>query len=124
LFTHSLMFTADCYTQTGVNAAIKLSDQWTILLGMHPGDDVASWNAAAHPTGLLMARWVSKSNNDSLYGGVDSINNGKFKAGHDNLQQSNLTWTHRFNDKGTFFTTTEATTSIRAMRWSVEQQSG
>jgi hypothetical protein len=25
--------------------------------------------------------------------GIDSINNGKFKAGHDNLQQFNLTWT-------------------------------
>jgi hypothetical protein len=55
-----------------------------------------------------MARWVSKSNNDSLYGGIDSINNGKFKAGHDNLQQFNLTWTHRFNETGTVFTTTEA----------------
>ena len=108
LFTHSLMFTVDCYTQTGVNAAIKLNDRWTILFGIHAGDDVAPWNAAAHPTGLLMARWVSKSNDDSLYGGIDSINNGKFKAGHDNLQQSNLTWTHRFNKKGTILTTTEA----------------
>ena len=108
LFTHSLMFTVDCYTQTGVNAAIKLNDRWTILFGIHAGDDVAPWNAAAHPTGLLMARWVSKSNDDSLYGGIDSINNGKFKADHDNLQQSNLTWTHRFNKKGTILTTTEA----------------
>lgn len=57
---------------------------------------------------MLMFRWVSKSNNDSLFGGIDSINNGKFKAGHDNLQQSNLTWTHRFNNKGTILTTTEA----------------
>ena len=38
-----------------------------------------------------MVRWVSKSNNDSLFGGIDSINGGKFKAGHDNLQQFNLT---------------------------------
>ena len=108
LFTHSLMFTFDCYTQTGVNAAIKLSNQWTILLGILAGDDIAPWNAAAHPTGLAIARWVSKSNNDSLYGGIDSINNGKFKAGHDNLQQSNVTCTHRFNEKGTIFMTTEA----------------
>jgi hypothetical protein len=108
LFTHSLMFTVDCYTQTGVNAAIKLNDHWTVLFGIHAGDDIAPWNAAAHPTGMLMLRWVSKSNNDSLFGGIDSINNGKFKAGHDNLQQSNLTWTHRFNNKGTILTTTEA----------------
>jgi Putative beta-barrel porin-2, OmpL-like. bbp2 len=27
LFTHSLMFTVDCYTQTGINADVKLNDQ-------------------------------------------------------------------------------------------------
>jgi hypothetical protein len=107
LYTHSLMFTVDCYTQTGINAAIKLNDQWTVQFGAHAGDDIAPWNAAAQPTGMLMVRWVSKSNNDSLWGGIDSINNGRFKAGHDNLQQDNLTWTHRFNKSGTFFTSTE-----------------
>jgi hypothetical protein len=55
-----------------------------------------------------MLRWVSKSNNDSLWGGIDSINTGRFKAGHDNLQQDNLTWTHRFNQTGTILTATEA----------------
>ena len=28
LYTHSLMFAFDCYTQTGINAAVKLNDQW------------------------------------------------------------------------------------------------
>jgi hypothetical protein len=102
------MFTFDCYTQTGINANIKLNDHWSIMAGIHAGDDVAPWNGAAHPTGMFMVRWVSKRNNDSIYGGIDSINNGKFKAFHDNLQQSNITWTHRFNEKGTFLTTTEA----------------
>jgi hypothetical protein len=107
LYTHSLMFTFDCYTQTGINAAIKLNDQWTIMAGIHAGDDIAPWNAAAHPTGMFMIRWVSSTNDDSLYGGIDSVNNGNFKAGHDNLQQSNFTWTHRFNEEGTFLTSTE-----------------
>src|ERR1700722_15142302 len=108
LYTHSLMFTFDCYTQTGINAAIKLNDQWSILFGIHAGDDIAPWNGAAHPTAMAMARWVSKSNNDSLWGGIDSLNGGKFKGGHDNLQQFNLTWTHRFNEAGTLLTSTEA----------------
>jgi len=107
LYTHSLMFTYDCYTQTGINAAIKLNDQWSILFGIHAGDDIAPWNGAAHPTAMAMARWVSASNDDSLYGGIDSLNGGKFKDGHDNLQQFNLTWTHRFNKRGTFLTSTE-----------------
>ncbi len=108
LFTHSLMFTFDCFTQTGVNAAVKLNDTWSILGGIHAGCDVAPWNEAAHPTGMFMVRWVSKSNNDSIYGGINSVNNGHFKGNHDNLQQSNITWTHRFNEKGTFVTMTEA----------------
>jgi hypothetical protein len=108
LFTHSLMFTYDCYTQTGVNAAVKLNDSWTILGGIHSGCDVATWNRAAHPTGQFIVRWVSRSNNDSIYGGINSINNGHFKGDHDNLQQSNITWTHRFNEEGTFVTMTEA----------------
>jgi hypothetical protein len=69
LYTHSLMFTYDCYTQTGINAAINLNDQWSILFGIHAGDDIAPWNGAAHPTAMAMARWVSASNNDSLYDG-------------------------------------------------------
>jgi hypothetical protein len=108
LFTHSLMFTVDCYTQTGINAAIKLNDKWSVLFGIHAGDDIAPWNGAAHPTAMAMLRWVSASNNDSLWGGIDSLNNGKFKGGHDNLQQFNLTWSHRFNPRGTFFTNSEA----------------
>jgi Putative beta-barrel porin-2, OmpL-like. bbp2 len=108
LFTHSLMFTYDSFTQTGVNAAVKLNDSWTILGGIHAGSDVAPWNEAAHPTGLFLVRWVSKSNNDSIFGGINSANNGRFKGFHDNLQQSNITWTHRFNEKGTFVTATEA----------------
>lgn len=107
LFTHSLMFTFDCYTQTGINAAIKLNDQWSILAGIQAGDDIAPWNGAAHPTAMAMVRWVSKSNNDSLWGGIDSLNGGKFTDGHDNLQQFNLTWTRRFNETGTLLTTTE-----------------
>ena len=56
LYTHSLMFTVDCYTQTGINASIKLNDQWTIMAGIHAGDDIAPWNKAAHPTGMFMVR--------------------------------------------------------------------
>jgi hypothetical protein len=79
-----------------------------VLFGIHGGDDIAPWNGAAHPTAMAMARWVSKSNNDSLWGGIDSLNGGKFKDGHDNLQQFNLTRTHRFNEAGTLLTSTEA----------------
>lgn len=107
LVTHSIMFSLDTYTQTGINSAIKFDDTWTLLLGIHSGSDVAPWTNAAHvPTFQALLRWVSDNNNDSLWGGIDSLNNGHFLGNHDNLQQFNLTWTHRFTPK--FFTATEA----------------
>ena len=107
LVSRSLMFTFDTYTQTGVNTAIKLSDMWTVQLGLHSGNDVAPWtNAENFPTLMALVRWVAPDNNDSLWGGIDSINGGKFKGNHTNLQQFNLTWSHRFTEK--FFTETEA----------------
>ena len=99
LWTHSLMFTYDCYTQTGLLASIKLSDSWMVQAGISAGPDIAPWAKAAIPTGSLLLRWQSHSNKDMLYGGCNSINNGQFRlyGEHDNLQQFNLTWFHRFN---------------------------
>jgi hypothetical protein len=41
-YTHSLTYTYDCYTQTGANATIKLSDHWTVQLGLSPGCETAA----------------------------------------------------------------------------------
>ena len=108
LFTHSLMFDYDAYTNTGIQANIMLSKQWTIQLGVHAGKDAAPWAAGAHPSAQFLVRWVSKSNFDSLYGGIASLNNGKFKGNFDNSNQFNVTWSHKFNKKGTILTMTEA----------------
>ncbi len=101
LWTHSLMFTVDCYTQTGVLSSIKLNDSWMVQTGVSAGADIAPWAKAAIPTGSALLRWQSRSNKDMLYGGCNSINNGQFRQNgqHDNLQQFNLTWFHRFNRK-------------------------
>jgi hypothetical protein len=119
LYTHSLMFDFDCYTQMGALFATKLSNYWTVEYGVHFGDDVAAWDGSAHfPTFLLIGRWVSHSNRDSILFGIDShsFDGGNFKTytngtyysqiahkvepltwGHDDLQQQNVTWTHVFN---------------------------
>jgi hypothetical protein len=125
LWTHSLMFTVDAYTHTGIQTAIKLSDNLTLLNGIHAGSDMAPWFKGAQPTLESYVRWVSKTNNDSIFGGVDGINNGRFRLAretvqvqqdaqalsiltgqtvtpphvpaHDNLQQFNITWGHRFS---------------------------
>jgi hypothetical protein len=105
LYTHSLMFTFDEYTQTGVTIQTKLNDHWSTLLGVNAGGDIAPWAPAAQPTGQALLRWVSPDDDNSLWGGATSFNNGKFTANHDNLQEFNMTWSHRFTRD--FFTETE-----------------
>ncbi len=134
LWTHSVMFTVDAYTHTGIQTSVKLSDRWMAQAGIHSGSDMAPWAPGAIPTAEAYLRYTTKSNNDSLYGGVDGINNGRFRLAretvavqnmatalstvtgqtvsaqkipaHDNLQQFNLTWGHRFNRR--LHTMTEA----------------
>jgi hypothetical protein len=119
LYTHSLMFDFDAYTQMGLLFATKMSNYWTLEYGVHCGNDTACWNGSFHfPTFLLIGRWVSHSNRDSLLFGVDShsFDGSNFKTyeygtyysqithmvepliwGHDDLQQQNVSWTHVFN---------------------------
>ncbi len=107
LFTHSLMFTFDTYTQTGIQAWIQLNKYWNVMFGFHGGADTAPWTNSTVPTGQCLIRWVSASNKDSIYGGVNDINGLPFQnplnynppgsQGKDNLQQVNVNWTHVFN---------------------------
>lgn len=127
LWTHSVMFTFDAYTHTGIQNSIKLNDRWMYQLGLHCVSDTAPWYKASQPTLESYLRWTSKTNNDSIYGGVDGINNGRFRLArevvqtqamaaalsnltgqtvlaprvpaHDNLQQFNITWGHRFSPR-------------------------
>jgi hypothetical protein len=97
LWTHSLMFTVDAYTHTGIDTIIKLNDQWQLITGITAGNDMAPWARGAHPTGEAYLRWVSKNNKDSIFGGADAFNGWKFTGQHDNLQQYNVTWGHKIN---------------------------
>jgi hypothetical protein len=112
--SHSLLFTFDTYTQTGVMATVKLSDQWTVQGAIHAGTDMAPWYAGAIPTGAFGVRWVSQSNNDAFYTWLNAINDAKFRrfevdgqpAGHDNFNYVVSTWEHRFDPE--LITKTEA----------------
>ncbi|AWM33647.1 hypothetical protein DDQ68_13150 [Hymenobacter nivis] len=99
LYSHSLMFTVDPYTFMGAQATVRLSPYWQIELGVHGGNDVAVWNESAHLNGLAMFRYVSRTNNNSIYAGINSIGSGQYSHEHDNLQMAVATWGHRFNAK-------------------------
>jgi hypothetical protein len=112
--SHSLLFTFDTYTQTGVLATFKLSDRWTVQAAVHSGTDMAPWYKGSLFTPAFGVRWVSKSNNDAFYGWLNAINSAKFRrfeedgqpAGHDNFNYLVGTWEHRFNKY--FITKTES----------------
>jgi hypothetical protein len=106
LYTHSLMYTYDPYTFTGLQQITKLNDQWQLTLGVHGGNDMAPWTKAAQPNGEILLKWVSRDGKDSLYGGIDSIGKGYYSHNHDDLQVLAGTWAHKFTDK--FHTLTEA----------------
>lgn len=104
--SHSLLFTFDTYTQTGIMSTIMLNKNWTIQAAIHAGTDMAPWYKGAVPTGMLGVRWVSCDNKDSIYLVLNSINSAKFRRfkmygqslGHDNFNYLVGTWQHKFND--------------------------
>jgi hypothetical protein len=105
--SHSLLFTFDTYTQTGVMLTFLLNKQWMIQAAIHSGTDMAPWYPGAIPTGAFGVRWVSQSNNDAFYGWLNAINSAKFQrftddgqpSGHDNFNYWVQTWEHRFNPR-------------------------
>lgn len=103
--SHSLLFTVDTYTQTGVMLTQKLTDRQMVQAVIHAGTDMAPWYKGAVVTGAFGHRCVSEDNNDALYTWLNAINSAKFRhfeqygqpLGHDNYNYIVTTWEHRFN---------------------------
>ena len=92
LYTHSVMYTYDPYTFTGIQFITKVNKNLHLILGVHAGNDMAPWTTSSQPNGEILFKWVSDSGNNSLFGGLDSIGHGYYKNGHDDLQVLALTW--------------------------------
>ena len=105
--THSILFTFDTYTQTGLWLTVMLNKQWSVQAGLNAGNDMAPWYIGAIPCGTFGIRWVAPENNDSIYLMLNQINNAEFRhfiqygqpLGHDNFNYLVGTWQHRFNEK-------------------------
>jgi Putative beta-barrel porin-2, OmpL-like. bbp2 len=102
--THSLLYTIDPFTDTGIYASLKLNKQWMIQLGLSGGHDVALWTSDATPSVIFCLNYSTSSNNDNFYGCANGINDGKYR--YNNLQDYDFTWYHKFNAK--WNTATEA----------------
>ncbi len=107
LGSHSLLFTVDTYTQTGIMITQRITERVTFQAALHSGTDMAPWYRGAIPTGAFGLRWVAEDNNNAFYTWLNAINNAEFRhftvdgqpAGHDNFNYIVTTWEHRFSEK-------------------------
>jgi hypothetical protein len=95
IFSHSLLYAIDPFTDTGLLATVKLNDQWLVQAGISGGHDVAPWTPDAKPSATACVSYTTRSVNDNLYICANGINDGKYA--YNNLQQYDATWYHRFS---------------------------
>jgi hypothetical protein len=100
--SHSILFTYDTYTQTGIMVSQMINKQWMFQAVLHSGTDMAPWYPGAIPTGAFGIRWVAEDNKDATYTWLNAINDAEFRhftvngqpAGHDNFNYLVTTWEH------------------------------
>src|SRR5215467_11038173 len=78
LGTHSILFTYDTYTQTGVMATLMLTKQWTIQGAVHAGHDnfnylVGTWQHRFNPAWHTKTEAYFMWQRDAVLGGTPSI---------------------------------------------------
>lgn len=94
-YSHSLLYSYDAYTQTGVNATIRLNRRWMFQAGLSAGNDVAPWTKDAKPTFNTCLGYTWGEGGDNLYSCANSINDGRYA--YNNLQAYYTTWYHKIN---------------------------
>jgi Putative beta-barrel porin-2, OmpL-like. bbp2 len=119
MYSHSMTYTFDNYTNTGVQFTLAATKNWMVQAGVVVGTEALPWHVGstianpfpnplfpgttmkqdpgAQPTGTFGVRWTSDSGNDDINIVADGINNGTW--GYNNLQWYGLTYYHKFNDQ-------------------------
>jgi hypothetical protein len=95
MFSHSLLYSVDPFTDTGVLATIQLTDQWLLQVGITASHDVALWEPDAQPSADACVGYTTKSVNDNFYVCANGINDGQYA--YNNLQQYDAVWYHKFS---------------------------
>jgi putative OmpL-like beta-barrel porin-2 len=118
--SHSMTYTFDNYTNTGVEFTLAATKNWLFQLGLTVGTEAMPWHVgttltnldpnplfpnktflqdpgAQFPSVTAGVRWTSDSGNDDINIVVDGLNNGTW--GYNNLQWIGGTYYHKFNDQ-------------------------
>jgi Putative beta-barrel porin-2, OmpL-like. bbp2 len=94
-YTHSLLFSYDPFTQTGIIATVKLNSSWLFNLGISAGNDIAPWAEGAKPSLTACVSYTFNAGNDMVYPCASGINSGRYA--YNNVQLFVTTWYHKFN---------------------------
>jgi hypothetical protein len=119
MYTHSMTYTFDNYTNSGIQGTLALTKNWMVQLGVSVGSEAMPWHYNAQianpfpnpafpnatmakdpgalPSVTAGVRWNSDSGNDNIYIVGDALNSGTW--GYNNLQWIGLTYYHKFNDQ-------------------------
>jgi len=95
VYTHSLLYSVDPFTDTGILGTVKLNDHWLVQLGLTAGHDVAPWTPDAKPSATACASYTFNNGNDNVYPCVNGLNGGRYA--YNNLQMFDNTWYHKFS---------------------------
>ena len=118
-YVHSLTYTYDNFTNTGILGTLAVTRNWMVQLGLVVGTETMPWNIGARipnpdpnplypgttmlkdpgaqPSAVAGLRWTSDSGRDAVYLVANSINSGAW--GYNNLNWLGGTYYHKFNDQ-------------------------
>jgi hypothetical protein len=95
VYTHSLLYAVDPFTDTGILGTMRVNEHWLVQLGITASHDVAPWAKDARPAATACVSYTFNQGNDNLYPCVNGINRGNYA--YNNLQMFDTTWYHKFN---------------------------
>ena len=119
MYSHSMAYTFDNYTNTGLQATLALTKNWFVQLGVTVGTEAPLWHygqtvpnpfpnvvfpgttmptdPGARPSVTGCVRYQTDTAYDDVYVCADAINSGTW--GYNNLQWYGMTWYHKFTEK-------------------------
>jgi len=118
MYSHSMTYAWDNYTNEGFIGTLKLTKNWQVQLGITVGTETTPWNGTHvsyinpatgypgyqgardpgfQPSGTACVQYMSDSGWDTVYLCSDGLNNGAY--GFNNLQWDGGTYYHKFNDQ-------------------------
>jgi hypothetical protein len=119
MYSHSMTYTFDNYTNTGIEATLAATRNWILQFGFTAGTESLPWHVGATipnpmpnplypgatmkkdpgavPSFTFGVRWSSDDGKDNINLVANAINGGQF--GYNNLQWFGGTYYHKFNDQ-------------------------